>query len=325
MHPALKAAFEEAEKYRGATAPNPPVGAAATDQHGRVLATAAHVRAGTAHAEAALIAELRKQGGLERVDSLWITLEPCNHTGQTPPCTQAIVDSGIRKVFFGTQDPNPKVQGGGAAFLRENGIEVTNLQSPDCQRLIAPFAQWSKTGIPWVTVKSAHQKDGSMIPPPGKTTFTSELSLRLAHELRKRADAILTGSGTILADCPQFTVRWVQDHPGKRRHLAILDRRKRVLPNYSKRQEELGFSVTYPDSIEEALESLGKLGCLEVLVEAGPTLTQVVLSSGIWNEHVVITQGTQAQGSRDLPRDLVQVETNVHWNYSKPGTRQPTE
>jgi diaminohydroxyphosphoribosylaminopyrimidine deaminase/5-amino-6-(5-phosphoribosylamino)uracil reductase len=128
-----------------------------------------------------------------------------------------------------------------------------------------------------------------MIPAPGTKTFTSESSLTLAHELRKRSDAAMTGSGTILADRPLLTVRRVIDHPEKKRWLVIMDRRGRVDTHYTEQAKSKGFRVLVEKDISKALDSLGSQGCLEVLVETGPTLTNAFIQSGLWNEQVIIT------------------------------------
>lgn len=278
-----------ARRWLGATTPNPPVGAAALDADGVVLAVAAHEKAGQPHAEAALLAKLRESGLLEKTHTLCVTLEPCNHHGRTPPCTEAIISSGIKHVAIGTADPNPKVAGGGSACLQAAGIAVTeNILQPQCQQLIAAFAHAVSTGRPWITVKRALDTNGSMIPPPGQKTFTSPASLKLAHQLRKRADVIMTGSGTVLADYAEFTVRHIPDYPGKERWLAVLDRRRRVPQGYYTAAEERGFIPLPCHDWLETLDYLGEQGQREILLEAGPKLTQAVLESDLWCMKVTI-------------------------------------
>jgi diaminohydroxyphosphoribosylaminopyrimidine deaminase / 5-amino-6-(5-phosphoribosylamino)uracil reductase len=303
MDQALKIAFrqalDKAKLFAGATSPNPPVGAAALDASGKILSVQAHEMAGAAHAEAKVIEDCRTRQLASQIHTLVVTLEPCNHHGRTPPCTDMILKHSIHKVVFGASDPNPRVQGGGAQRLKKEGLEVHSVEDEelkiDCADLIRPFTHWSKTDLPWITVKTALSRSGSMIPPKNHKTFTSVESLRFAHELRKRADAILTGSGTILADNPEFTVRYILDHPGKIRWLVILDRRRRVSNNFIESATQRGFQVVRQDNLQTAIEWLGKQGVLELLVEAGPTLTQAVLASGLWNQHVVITQGDPDQ------------------------------
>ncbi len=307
---AMRMAINYAQQFVGATAPNPPVGAVALDAQGEILIGAGHAKAGSPHAEAKLLATAQELGLLEKIHTVVVTLEPCNHHGRTPPCTKALIAAGVKCVVVGTRDPNPKVKGGGVERLRKAGTKVIEgvLQN-ECTELIRSFAHWSRTGRPYVTVKQAFTSAGSMIPPKGHTTFTSDLSLQLAHELRRRADALWTGSGTILVDNPAFTVRRVKDHPGKKRYLIIADRRGRIPAEWCKQAEARGFViVTQKSSFEETLDFLGQKGVLEVLVEAGPTLSGAILKSGLWNEHVIIKQG--GDQDTDGHNDTVEIRRN---------------
>lgn len=284
---AMAAACAEARQWLGATSPNPAVGAAALDAKGTILALAAHQRAGEAHAEAALLNQCRRI--LDQVETLCVTLEPCNHQGRTPPCTDAIIKSGIKRVVIGTRDPNPHVPGGGIERLQQAGIEViSGVGESECRQLIHAFAYYAKTGKPWITIKRAINRDSSMLPPKDLKTFTSPSSLVLAHRLRKKADAILTGSGTIVADDPEFTVRHVPDYPGKRRFLAMMDRRKQVPESYINAARQRGFEPLIYDDIESALKDLAVKGVRDILVEAGPALSQTMLDSHLWNMSVTI-------------------------------------
>jgi diaminohydroxyphosphoribosylaminopyrimidine deaminase / 5-amino-6-(5-phosphoribosylamino)uracil reductase len=289
---AMQAALAAAREFEGATAPNPAVGCALLDAQGEVITVAGHQGAGKLHAEAEAIRLARAAGRAEQIHTVVVTLEPCNHHGRTPPCTEAILGTPARCVVYGVVDPNPRVAGGGAARLAAAGLDVGLYQGnrSDLNRLIAPFAKRVVRGIPFVTVKQALTSDGSMIPPAQQKTFTSPSSLRLAHELRRRADAIITGSGTILSDNPEFTVRLVPDHVGKRRGLYILDRRRRVPQSYIAAAEQRGFQVSLVLDFSTALQLASETGALEVLVEAGPQITDHVLSSSQWDEHVRITQ-----------------------------------
>ncbi|OYW97178.1 MAG: bifunctional diaminohydroxyphosphoribosylaminopyrimidine deaminase/5-amino-6-(5-phosphoribosylamino)uracil reductase, partial [Caulobacter vibrioides] len=233
-----------------------------------------------------------------------VTLEPCNHHGRTPPCVEAILASPARRVWIATPDPNPTVAGGGAARLRDAGLDVrflSDLEHPEAadlvrraRRLIAPFALWARERRPWLTVKQAINRQGDMIPPPGQRTFTSESSLSLAHALRRRADAIITGSGTVLADAPAFTVRRTPDPRPFSRRLAILDRRRRTPPDYIAAAEARGFRVSLHDALPSLVSDLAADGVLEALVECGPTLLASVLETELWDEHVVIRQADRA-------------------------------
>jgi diaminohydroxyphosphoribosylaminopyrimidine deaminase/5-amino-6-(5-phosphoribosylamino)uracil reductase len=289
---AMKMALNAAEQFVGATAPNPPVGAIALDRQGKVLLGAGHAGAGQPHAEAKVLDLAQKLGKLSQIETLVVTLEPCNHQGRTPPCTDAILKhKNIRRVVFGCRDPNPNVKGGGAERLKQAGLEVLEgVLERECFFLIRAFAKRARTGRPYVTMKAAFTPEGSMIPPAGQKTFTGKESLVFAHELRKRADAIWTGSGTVLADDPEFTVRWLPDHPGKKRFLVLSDRRRRIPAAWLAKAEKNGLRPHFAVSLEEGLDFLGKNGVLEVLIEAGPALRQAWLDSGLWDESVVIQQ-----------------------------------
>lgn len=297
---AFRLALDAASAFAGATAPNPPVGCAVLAADGEVLAVEAHRGAGLPHAEAAALAACRDRS--DAVHTLVVTLEPCNHHGRTPPCSEAILASPARAVWIGARDPNPAVAGGGAARLSAAGLDVSFVEGPlaaQAARLIAPFAMRSLRGRPWLTLKQAFTADGSMVPPRGEKTFTSEVSLDLAHALRRRADAVITGSGTVLADAPLLTVRRVPDPRRAPRRLAILDRRGRVPGAYLAAAREGGLEPSLHADIPALLADLAEGGALEALVEAGPTLSAAFLAAGLWDERVVITKAAHA-GDPDI-------------------------
>ena len=326
---AFARALSLARAYEGATAPNPPVGCVLLDAAGRTLAEGAHQRAGMPHAEAQAIEAVRAAGMADAIDTVVVTLEPCNHHGRTPPCAETILATGARQVWIACRDPNPQVVGGGAERLLAAGIGVhflADLDHPaavplhaEAERLLAPFARRSRTGLPFITIKQAVSSAGSMIPPAGRKTFTSAISLDLAHCLRRQSDAILTGSGTVLADGPLFTVRRVPDHPGKHRMLVILDRRGRIADEYVLAALQRGFAVHRARDAQEALAMIGAAGGLAVLVEAGPALTGSLLDAGLWDEHVLIEQAANPDRTdrvtirRNTSREILpnQEEANV--------------
>lgn len=297
-------ALARAEAFVGATSPNPPVGCAILDEAGALLACEAHTRSGGPHAEARALQTCRQKDLADRIHTVVVTLEPCNHVGRTPPCAEAILGTPAKRVVIGNADPNPRVKGGGAARLRAAGLEILFLAGLDhpaapalaaaSARLIGPFTKWATTGRSWITVKQALDETGAMVPPPGAKTFTSDTSLDLAHRLRRRADAIITGSGTVLADTPLFTVRRVPDHPGKRRSLAIIDRRKRTPAAYLESAAMHGFDPFFAPDVLSAQQQLGERGCLEALVEAGPGLTGHVAAGGLWDEWITIRKSATA-------------------------------
>jgi len=292
---AAKLAIEAAKSYQGATSPNPPVGAAGLTKEGEIIGIAAHEKYGAAHAEVNLIEQLYKLGWLDSLHTLFITLEPCNHHGKTPPCVKAILETNVKNVIIGCLDPNLNVNGKGLEALKER-IEIESLSQYDpqlaeeCQKIILPYRYWLEHKKPWVILKQAYNLSGSMIPSENQKTFTSKQSLIFTHNLRKQTDAIITGSGTVLADWPEFTVRYVPDHPAKQRWLVLLDRRKRIPEKWRKQETLRGFCLIENRDFIEALNFLGQQGAHVAMVEAGPTLSQYVLNHNLWNERIEIFQ-----------------------------------
>jgi len=173
---------------------------------GQVVGKGYHRRAGSPHAE---ILALEEAGEQAKSASLYVTLEPCNHHGRTPPCTEAIIGSGIRRVVVGCGDPNPRVVGAGAEYLRSQGIRVdTGILEKKCFRLNEPFIKHVTTGLPLVIAKMAASLDGKIATHLGDSHWISnERSRRFVHTLRHSADAILVGVGTVVADNPRLTTR----------------------------------------------------------------------------------------------------------------------
>jgi diaminohydroxyphosphoribosylaminopyrimidine deaminase/5-amino-6-(5-phosphoribosylamino)uracil reductase len=201
MHMALK----EAGKGLGRTSPNPCVGAVIVKSD-RVIAKGYHKKAGTAHAEIDAI-----QNSSESLvgATIYVTLEPCNHTGKTPPCSQAILEQGFARVVVGMTDPNPLVNGGGIDFLRSNGIEVvTGVLEQECMSLNLPFIKHITQGIPWTIMKAGVSLDGRLNYQHGHSGWiTGEKSAREVHKLRNTVDAILVGRKTVEIDNPSLTTR----------------------------------------------------------------------------------------------------------------------
>ena len=201
----MQKAIELAQKGLGRTTPNPPVGAVVARDN-NIVGEGFHPEAGQPHAE---IFALRAAGDLAQGADLYVTLEPCCHQGRTGPCTEAIIEAGVSRVFVGAQDPNPLVAGKGVERLRGAAIEVvTDILNHECRRLIAPFAKHVASGLPYVVLKSAMTLDGQTATLSGDSKWIScETSRTLVHQLRDQVDAIMVGSGTILADNPKLTTR----------------------------------------------------------------------------------------------------------------------
>lgn len=201
----MREALRQARKGLGRTSPNPAVGAVIA-RGGKIISRGYHQRAGGPHAE---IEALNKLGGKAPGATMYVTLEPCNHVGRTPPCTEAIVESGIKRVVIGMKDPNLRVKGGGAAFLAEHRIHVKlGVLEPECREVNEGFVKYVSTGRPFVMAKSAQTLDGWTATAGGDSKWiTNDRSREYVHRLRNQVDAIMVGVGTILADDPQLTCR----------------------------------------------------------------------------------------------------------------------
>ena len=201
----MKLALRLAARGAGWVSPNPMVGAVVV-KDGQVVGRGYHRRAGLPHAE---VEALRDAGEAARGADLYVTLEPCNHQGRTPPCTQAILAAGVRRVSIATRDPNPQVTGGGAEFLMAQGVDVTaGVLEAEARRLNEAWFHWVKTDRPWVMAKAACSLDGRIATATGESQWlTGESARAFGHRLRHHVDAILVGVGTVLADNPQLTAR----------------------------------------------------------------------------------------------------------------------
>jgi diaminohydroxyphosphoribosylaminopyrimidine deaminase/5-amino-6-(5-phosphoribosylamino)uracil reductase len=198
-------AIAEAKKAEGRTRPNPLVGAVLV-RDGEIVARGHHKRAGAAHGEVAALQAL--EGSAEGCE-LYVNLEPCCHHGRTRPCTDAVIEAGIKRVYIGTLDPFPEVSGMGVEKLRSAGVEVVEgILEDECRRLNEPYLKRITTGLPWVSVKYAMTLDGKIASSTGESAWiSSEASRERVHKLRDVHDAILVGTGTLLRDDPRLTCR----------------------------------------------------------------------------------------------------------------------
>jgi diaminohydroxyphosphoribosylaminopyrimidine deaminase / 5-amino-6-(5-phosphoribosylamino)uracil reductase len=217
----MKRALRLAARGAGMTSPNPLVGAVVV-KDGAIVGSGYHQAFGGPHAEVNAIADA---GAAAMDGTLYVTLEPCNHHGLTPPCAQAVVDVGIARVVVGMVDPNPDVAGGGAEYLRRAGIEVKGgVLERECRALNQAFIKYVTTGVPYVMLKVAATLDGFIATSAGESKWiTSELSRQFAHRLRSNADGVLAGIGTVIADDPLLTVRLRGKKRGRQRTRIVLD------------------------------------------------------------------------------------------------------
>lgn len=280
----MQMAIREAGKGIGKTSPNPAVGAVVV-RDGEVVGKGYHRRAGTPHAE---VHALNAAGDKARGATLYVTLEPCNHTGRTPPCTQAILASGVKRLVVGMADPNPTVAGGGCAFLASRGVSVTSDVLADaCRDLNLPFIKHITTGLPWVIMKAGVSLDGRIATRTGHSGWiTGERSRREVHRLRNRVDAILVGITTALDDDPSLTTRL----PGRRGRdplRVVLDTHLRLPPACKMLRQTSGAGTWIfcgPDAEHRQARALADAGAMVKPVplarDGGLDLKEVLLTLG---------------------------------------------
>lgn len=320
----MKIAISEAKKGMGFVNPNPMVGAVIV-KDGKIISKDYHRRYGDFHAERNAILNCREDmNGAE----IYVTLEPCCHQGKTPPCTQAIIDSGIKKVYTGSDDPNPLVAGKGIRTLQENGIEViTGILKEECDRLNKPFFHFIKNNLPYVVMKYAMTADGKIASFTGKSKWISnESSRQNVQKSRLRYSGIMAGINTVLTDDPMLTCR-LQN--GRNPVRIICDSHLRIPLdcNIMKTAKEIPTIIACTKFIEisksilvqqagaelictssenghvnlnELMLELGERKIDSILLEGGGELNFSALNSGIVN-HVQIYISPKILGGKTAP------------------------
>ncbi len=323
----MRRALELAQMARGRTSPNPMVGAVVV-RRGKVVGEGYHSRAGQPHAE---IEALRWAGDKARSADLYVNLEPCCHFGRTPPCTDAIIQAEIKRVFVGMKDPNNQVSGKGLRSLKAKGIViVSGVLKEECLKLNESFIKVMKTGMPFVILKTAMSLDGKIATRSGDSRWiTGKLARNHVHKIRNQVDAILVGTETVLKDNPRLTCRLetgAVKHPVR----IILDRRNRIpltakvfknsrsqkviyvtgdgissrrLKSLIDRKVEIlnGKSSKNGFHIKPLLKELVNRGMNSILVEGGAELNASVVKVGMVDRVVafispLLIGGTQAPG-----------------------------
>lgn len=259
---AISAAIEAGESVRGTTSPNPPVGCALISASGELIATGATSPAGGPHAE---VNALRQAGERARGATAVVTLEPCNHTGRTGPCSQALVEAGIRRVVYFTADPN-EAAAGGADYLSAHGVEVDF--QPVRVAALQPWLRSVRLGRPSVTLKFASTLDGFTAAADGTSKWiTGEDAREQVHVDRAKLDAIIVGTGTAISDDPSLTARFpdgrLREHQPRR---VVIGSREVPEGNLTRLVFE---QYATP---QKALDALWETGARDVLVEGGASL-----------------------------------------------------
>jgi diaminohydroxyphosphoribosylaminopyrimidine deaminase/5-amino-6-(5-phosphoribosylamino)uracil reductase len=317
-----------AERGRGLVSPNPLVGAVVVSSDGVVVGEGWHEGPGTPHAE---LSALREAGEAARGATLYTSLEPCNHFGRTPPCTEAIVSSGVSRVVASLRDPNPVVDGRGFAELERNGVEVREGPlAEEAARQNEAFVKHVRTGLPFITWKMAASLDGKVAARDGSSRWiTGEAARADVHRLRAWSDAIVVGAGTAIVDDPSLTVRdpAYRGHPPLR---VLVDARGRVpasgdlfddaaptlvattdLASQERREawREAGAEVVVFGAegqhvpLGDLVTLLGKRDVQGVLLEGGPTLAFAAVEDGLVDK-VVVYLAPKLIGGVDAPTVL---------------------
>ena len=264
----LRAALLEAASGSGQTHPNPAVGAVVVKKN-RILARGWHRAAGCPHAEIEALRALKNISDA-RGATLYVTLEPCSTHGRTPPCTQAIIAAGIRRVVYGARDPNPSHAGRADRILKKAGVAVTRgILAKECALLNEAWNKWIATGFPFVVAKAGMSLDGCIASPPGRRWITSEESRLDAMRLRASCGAILVGGETVRADNPRLTIRGI---PSAFQPWRAIWTRSGKLPRTSHlfTDEFREKTLVYKNvPLREVLKDLGAKGVESVLIEGG--------------------------------------------------------
>ena len=266
----LARAIELAERGRGTTHPNPVVGAVVVSG-GEVVGEGWHERKGGPHAE---VVALAAAGERARGSTLYVTMEPCTHHGDTPPCTTAVLEAGVARVVAGSRDPNPKA-GGGLEALRAKGVDVELVDSFDARAQNEAWRTWISQGRPFVTYKAAMTLDGRLTAPRDRW-ISGDASRRLVHELRAASDAVAVGMGTVRADAPRLDARGV----GAARQPRRLALGQGPLPERSELELRTG-------PLARELAQLADEGVQSLLLEGGPTLASAFLREDLVDKLLV--------------------------------------
>ncbi|MEI8206712.1 MAG: bifunctional diaminohydroxyphosphoribosylaminopyrimidine deaminase/5-amino-6-(5-phosphoribosylamino)uracil reductase RibD [Kiritimatiellales bacterium] len=300
----MQRALALAKRGEGLTRPNPPVGAVLV-QDGKIIAEGFHKKAGGPHAEVNCL-----QSTIKNLKSaiLYVTLEPCSTFGKTPPCTDLILARGIRRVVIGAKDPNPVHAGRGIRILRRAGVEVlTGICRTEAEALIAPFAKRILTGMPYVTLKLAATLDGRIADASGKSKWITGPQARAkVQELRRSADAIMVGAGTVRADNPSLLPRPAKGRAPLRVVVgATLQADAKVLTD-----EASDRTLVMNRPLKKILLELGKHGVMHVLCEGGGELAGSLVRTGLVDEFALFVapallggDGVPMVGKKGWPLD----------------------
>ena len=284
--------------------PNPRVGAVLTTAEGAIVSVAAHCTPGEPHAEVLAIGAASAAGHSVAGSTLFVTLEPCNHHGRTPPCTEAIIEAGVVRVIVGVTDPDERVSGTGIERLRDAAIDVTvGVLEDEVVANDRGYFHHRRTGLPLVTLKLAATLDGQSGAADGTSKWiTSREARDDAHRLRAENDVVIVGVGTVIADDPALDVR-LEGFDGRQPRPVIISGRRpipsdrRILERDPLIYPAEGTSAVDPVAV---IQDLGNRGVVAAMIEGGPTVASSFLQAGLVDEVVWYT-GAKLAGGRGTP------------------------
>lgn len=311
---AMRLAVDQAQRVKGSTYPNPPVGAVILDAAGDVVGTGGTEPVGGPHAE---VIALHAAGERAAGGTAVITLEPCNHHGRTPPCVDALLVAGVAAVVFAVADPNPAAAGG-AERLRAAGVTVTGGVCAD-EVAGGPLREWlhkQRTGLPHVTWKFATSVDGRSAAADGSSQWiTGEAARADVHRRRAAADAIVVGTGTVFADNPTLTARLPGGSLAEHQPLRVVVGRREIAPEANVLNDDSRTMVISTHDPDEVLRALSDR--TDILIEGGPTLAGAFLRAGAI-DRILAYVGPILLGGPIMAVDDVGVPTiarALRWSY----------
>jgi diaminohydroxyphosphoribosylaminopyrimidine deaminase/5-amino-6-(5-phosphoribosylamino)uracil reductase len=283
------------------TGGNPQVGCVLVADDGTIVAEGWHRGAGTPHAEVDALSKVSDATGLTAV----VTLEPCNHTGRTGPCSAALVAAGIRRVVFAVSDPGPE-SAGGAQHLRDAGVDVIpGVLAAEVAAAIEPWLTAARLRRPWVTVKWASSLDGRAAADDGSSQWiTGTAARQRVHEQRAQSDAILVGTGTVLADDPSLTARGDAGELLAHQPFPVVVGERAVPVDAALRRHPAGLIELRTRDLHAALGQLFDRGIRKVFVEGGPRIASALVAAGLVDEYLVYLAPTLLGGGRTAIGDI---------------------
>ena len=284
-----------------ATGVNPQVGCVLVNDEGTIVAEGWHRGAGTPHAEVDALSKVADAAGLTAI----VTLEPCNHTGRTGPCSVALIEAGVSRVVYSVSDPGAEA-GGGAERLRAAGVEVSSgVLSDEVSEFIRPWLTAALLGRPFVTVKWASSLDGRAAATDGSSQWiTGTAARQRVHEQRAASDAIVVGTGTVLADDPSLTARGDGGELLLHQPIPVVIGERPIPGDARLHQHPAGLIETLTRDLDTVLSGLFARDIRRVFVEGGPTLASAFVAAGLVDEYLIYLAPTLLGGPRTALDDI---------------------